>query len=269
MFRPTPILRLHLPHQHILEVERKFAPTPLSISLLTRNAGLPAFSRHAPQPSLVFEDTYFDRDDVLSKQSVYVRRRRYIDHLRPAAENWEAKIRISGNFTRSAFQELQGFDAVARLVRERFPNHHHQNHQHALTPTISEIEEGEARLGFDMLEVLAQFVTRRRQWLIIDRFCVVIDEADFGHVVGEVELTQESARAEKEKEGVSEHEGLGVGEGTSGIRDESKGDRDLAKDLDAEIEDFMGYHAWAFPRGKVKGKLSAYFEWRNRSESGR
>ena len=267
MFRATPLLQVQA--RHILEVERKFAPTPLSISLLTRNAGLPAFSRHATQPSLVFEDTYYDRDDTLMKQGVYVRSRRYIDHLKPSAENWEAKIRISGDFTRSAFQELQGFDAVARLLRERFPNHHHQNHQHALKPTISMSEEGEARLGFDMLEVLARFVTHRRQWLINERFHVVIDEADFGHVVGEVELTQESARAEKEKEGVSEHEGLGVGEGTSGIRDEGKGDRDLAKDLDAEIEDFMGYYAWVFPRGEVKGKLSAYFEWRKRSERGR
>lgn len=39
------------------------------------------------------------------------------------------KICISGDFTRSAFQELHGFDAVARPVRERFPSHHLHLHR--------------------------------------------------------------------------------------------------------------------------------------------
>jgi len=284
MFRPTPILRLHLPNHHILEVERKFGPTPLSISLLTQNSGLPAFPRHVARPSLVFEDTYFDRNDVLSKQGVYVRRRRYLDARKPAKgqgegekleklnklDHWEAKVRISGDFTRSAFQELHGFDAVARVVRERFPNflqhqyqhrhdhdhhHHPQHHSQALaSKAVAEDKEGEGKLDFPFLDVLARFITHRRQWLINERFHVVLDEADFGHIVGEVELAHESTRSGAEGKGQAE-----VGE-----------DKDLAKKLDAEISSFMSQHRWAFQQGEgeVQGKLSAYFAWKKRAEGG-
>jgi len=269
----------------------------------------------------VFEDTYYDRDDALSKQGVYVRRRRYFDtdgnyvnvNVKPASssaksskevnkaekpakqENWEAKIRIAGNFTRSAFQELHGFDAVARLVRERLParlfhdQHHRNNHQcgqhrhlrndhYHRTPTSKVVgdDDGTGTLSFPFLDVLARFVTYRRQWLVNERFHVVIDEADFGHVVGEVELAQESERTgppegpgghESHREDVCkletevEAEKIGWSEGG----DEGQADKELAEELDQEIEAFMERYAWAFPRGEVKGKLSAYFAGRSQS----
>ena len=254
----------------------------------------------------MFEDTYYDRDDVLSKQGVYVRRRRYLDtdkdHVNvnmnaktaegqleklersskspksdkiKTSEDWEAKIRVAGNFTHSAFQELHGFDAVARVVREHFPHihHHHkqrlhQQHQHALTPTTSEVDDGEGKqdkLGFRNLEVLARFITHRRQWLINERFHVVLDEADFGHMVGEVELAQSSTRVSSAASSECAYESLSQ----AGNGKQEKIGKEVAAQLDAEIEDFMERYAWAFPRGQhsqVQGKLSVYFAWKKRVE---
>jgi thiamine-triphosphatase len=62
-------------------------------------------------------------------------------------------------------------------------------------------------------------------------FKVVIERADFGHMVGEVELCGEVGEDSK-KAGV---------------------------EMDRRIEEFMKEHAWAFPVGKAIGKLSAYW----------
>jgi thiamine-triphosphatase len=42
----------------------------------------------------------------------------------------------------------------------------------------------------EILEPCADFVTERESWIIDGRFKVDVDITDFGHMVGEVELTR-------------------------------------------------------------------------------
>ncbi len=104
--------------------------------------------------------------------------------------------------------ETQDHDQIAWLVRARF---------------------GDASLVEDNfgLDAIARFETFRSWMLADDRFKVVLDETDFGHWVGEVELEAEDADAEKAHE---------------------------------EIEAFLWRYRWFFDTAKPKGKLTAYFE---------
>ena len=75
------------------------------------------------------------------------------------------------------------------------------------------------------LEKTCQFETHRRSFLADGRFTVVLDETDFGHSAGEVELL-----AEDEKR------------------------------AHADIDVFLARYAWLFDCSTPKGKLTAYFE---------
>ncbi|MCJ1292751.1 hypothetical protein MMC34_004304 [Xylographa carneopallida] len=86
------------------------------------------------------------------------------------------------------------------------------------------------------LSEVARFVTQRDAWKVADTYEVVVDITDFGHSVGEVELQQL-------------------------LESDNRDDGTAAVQMDARIKDFMLKHSWAFPSGKVVGKLSAYFEW--------
>ena len=66
-------------------------------------------------------------------------------------------------------------------------------------------------------------------------------------MVGEVELTRELN-----------------GAGGQALEDGEK--ERMSKKLDSEIEEFMRYHAWAFPTEEPVGKLSAYFAWKTHTE---
>jgi len=207
--------------QCIVEVERKFKPTADFISRLRQNA-CPAhhpFDRTVqvlPFQTLVgpathnFEDTYYDADHVLSTRGIWVRCR---------GGDWQAKIRHGGNFINSSFQELSGREAVTTMIQKYFP----KAQLHAS--------------GASGISEIARFTTYREAWRANDKFDIVIDRTDFGHVVGEVELTQEL-------------------EGESGQALEDGEKERTSKKLDCEIEEFMRYHAWAFPTEEPVGKLS-------------
>ncbi len=84
------------------------------------------------------------------------------------------------------------------------------------------------------LSKIAQFTTVRDKWKANKRFEIAIDSTSFGHMVGEVEL-----------QSLEEDDTL--------FRSRA------ADNMHAEIEAFMKTYPWAFPPGKVDGKLSAYF----------
>jgi len=174
MFRLTAALR----NRQILEVERKFAPTAASTDSLIRNVGHPSFRKLEPLTSFEFEDTYYDRDNLLSGKGIYIRRRR----SQFGADQWEAKVKVGGDFINSAFQEFTGMEAVSKLVHQHLPKH-----EISLSVT-------------DILSVWAHFATKRRSWKVNDHFLIVLDEADFGHIVGEVELLQDSLKQEQSHE---------------------------------------------------------------------
>jgi thiamine-triphosphatase len=99
----------------------------------------------------------------------------------------------------------------------------------------------------EILEPCAEFVTERESWIIDGRFKVDVDTTDFGHIIGEVELTRTLQYAN------GEH-----GE------EEEKG---LREQMDQEIKAFMQSYPQAFPAGRPLGKLSAYFQRLGRTES--
>jgi len=218
LFRITAAVR----SRQLLEIERKFAPTPTSVDLLRRNAGSPHFAKLETLKTAVFHDTYYDRNDILTGQGIYVRQRAYLESPTRTTRHWEAKVRRGGDFIKSAFRELHGLEEVRGLVQ-----------QHGLELNASEENPG--------LDVWARFVTKRQQWKVNEQFLVVLDEADFGHVVGEVEMVQDSVE--------EEHVGS---------------EESIIRRLDEQIEEFMHLHTWAFPSGEVQGKLTAYFEYRTR-----
>ncbi|KAH8803477.1 CYTH-like domain-containing protein [Xylogone sp. PMI_703] len=216
------VISFHLDSKqvHRLEVERKFLPTPAAVSYLRSNGGGSGFKEYQDLGRQTTQDTYYDRKGFLFSKGVYIRRRNGY---------WEAKIRSGGNFINSAFKEVDGNDAVKDVIGKHI----------TISSDSFSIEE--------VLEPCAEFVTERESWMLDGRFKVDIDETDFGHIVGEVELTETLERVS------SEHDGKGE-------KEESR----LKEEMDQDIETFMQSYPRAFPPGRPLGKLSAYFDWLGR-----
>lgn len=211
-----------------LEVERKFAPTPTSIRLLATNAGPAPFQSLVAQGRRQFQDVYYDTPAAhLSDAGVWLRRRGPV---------WEAKVRVGGNYTNSAFHEVTGVAAISALLRELVPG----------GGAVLDAVRGPQGGG---LQQLAAFVSDRRTFLADGKFTVVLDSTDFGHVVGEVELERALAAKPEGEEGGEAGE----------VRASETSRADMIADMDREIDHFMKRYDWAFPAGKPVGKLSAYF----------
>lgn len=207
---------------HILEVERKFLPTKSSISRLRANEGNPPFGSFKPLGVCHTHDVYYDRNNMLLSQGIYVR-------LRNRA--WEAKVRQGGDYTNSQFREYEGEEGVVEIVKRAWEMLEGNGREFKGYEKTDTILQG--------LKPIAEFKTKRAEWAI-DGFRVVVDQADFGHTVGEVELCFDV-----------ENEGEEVG-----------------LEMDEKIEGFMKGNAWAFPEGKAMGKLAAYWQWKARMELG-
>ena len=158
---------------------------------------------------------YYDKDDVLSRHGIWIRRR---------GKEWEAKVRKGGDYINAQFDEITGYSNVESVVRN-------------LVQDARVVEDNVMGLS-----EIARFTTTRESLWVNDRFEVAIDESNFGHIVGEVELVDESER----------YLGYSVGEDAG----------DVYSMLDKEIEVFMKEYGWAFPLDQAKGKLSAYFAWK-------
>ncbi|WEW61669.1 hypothetical protein PRK78_007161 [Emydomyces testavorans] len=202
----------------IVEVERKFQCNDTSTKCFRENRGSPPFRRLDRLGDRSFEDIYFDRDKILSTHGVWVRKRN---------GHWQAKIRPDakrGTFANSQFEELTAPSDIARMLR-KFMNV-------GIVPSVHK--------NFGLAQI-ARFTTYREMWKVDEKYDVVFDRTDFGHVVGEVELEREIQ--------VDDHS------------EESLAQRQAAiAEMDAEIEAFMREYSWAFPADKPVGKLSAYFE---------
>jgi thiamine-triphosphatase len=198
-----------------LEVERKFLVTPVAVSYLRSNGGGSRFKKYKSLGKQTTHDTYYDRDSLLFSKGIYIRRRN---------GHWEAKIRTGGDFINSAFTEIDGNNAVKEVIEQN------------LTVSADGVSIQE------MLEPCAEFVTERESWMIDGRFKVDVDTTDFGHIVGEVELTRT----------------LQYANGEHGEEEEEK-EKKLKEKMDQEIKAFMQSYPQAFPAGRPLGKLSAYF----------
>jgi thiamine-triphosphatase len=198
-----------------LEVERKFFVTPVAVSYLRSNGGGSTFKKHESLGKLTTRDTYYDRNGFLFSKGVYIRRRN---------GHWEAKIRTGGDFINSAFTEVDGNNAVKEVIEQN------------LAVSVDGLSIGE------MLEPCAEFATDRESWIMDGRFKVDVDTTDFGHIVGEVELTGT----------------LRYADGEHGEEEEER-EKKLKQEMDQDIKAFMQSYPEAFPAGRPLGKLSAYF----------
>lgn len=120
---------------------------------------------------------------------------------------WEAKQAMPGSsFTHATYQETQDTNCIRQMISKHIPR----------------CLGSEDHFG---LKELCQFETFRRSFLADHKFTVVLDETDFGHSTGEVEL--------------------------------------LAEDVErahADIDAFLNRYDWFFDCSKPKDKLIAYFE---------
>lgn len=201
----------------ILEVERKFSN--IAVKDLTSHAGNPPFRTLQHLRPRKFTDVYYDKSNILSTNGIWIRRR---DGL------WQAKVRQGGDFSNSKFEEITDPLEIARYVR-------------ALAGG-----EGNQVDCFGLKE-LATLTTFRQSWLADDEFRIVLDQTDFGHTVGEVEL-QRSIQFEP------------CAHSTITQLKEAE-----MKEMDNKIIQFMDRYSWAFCNEIPKGKLTAFFEQAGRT----
>ena len=153
--------------RRLLEVESKFIFKPALVATLQANQGIPAFKQVEALRTQNFTDTYFDSQNILSKNGIWLRQRSGND-----SATLEAKVRVSGDFNRSTLEETRDIKRICDLVRHHVPH----------------FSEDSENLG---LEILAKFATSRLEFRADNRFAIMLDHTDFGHSVGEVELMAE------------------------------------------------------------------------------
>lgn len=217
----------------LLEIEQKFSFTLANAALLRRNGGSPPFKNMRDFRKEDFYDTYYDSGNKLSTAGIWLRKRQhYYAYTRhqlgyPSIGEWEVKQRKhGGSFSRSTFRETKDPSEILELVRSHFP-------RPGLTDGFGLDAIAAFPDGFG-LYAIAAFRTSRETMLADGKFTVVMDETNFGHRVGEVEVMAEDAE---------------------------QGHKD--------IETFMTSptYSWFFDTENPKGKLTAYFEKFGYSES--
>lgn len=188
-----------------LEVERKFSR--LRVDRLTIDGGNPPFSSLQFLGHRTFRDVYYDRHGSLATAGTWLRQR---------DGRWQSKIRQAGDYINSQFRELEDVEGIRR-------------HVHSITNILAPPEH-----AFGMSQI-AQLTTYRSTWQADNRFKIVLDRTDFGHVVGEVELEAQVLVRNAEEA------------------------RHQCHLMDVELQRFMQRYNWAFDSGPAIGKLTAYF----------
>ncbi|KAI0555840.1 hypothetical protein F4679DRAFT_520039 [Xylaria curta] len=268
-----------------VEVERKFNPGPKFASLFLSDgqAKLQARPREfygdkdissftaIRQPGKLIRDTYYDtHDSNLCKLGLWVRQRHvHILPFKPLGverhqdgevvakrglplltddsekEQWNAKLRLGGNFSDTQFVEFDGkkkvSDEVLRITR--------------------------MRTKLESLRVVSDLLTRRLSWKVTQlengsapsaKMTIVLDEvteaeassdgsnkSGFIHTIGEVELFEELVTEDKDNAGHEAHR------------------KEVATQRMDELIEFMLVNPGLFTTTpKPIGKLTAYDTWR-------
>ncbi len=119
----------------------------------------------------VFKDTYYDSNNTLCKNGLWIRKRQTCGH----GFEWEAKqLQTGSSFLRSTYEESKDPHHILKLVGAHFPACPGPSHNFGL-------------------DEFCQFETFRHSFLAKGKFTVVLDHTDFGHHVGEVEVMAEDA----------------------------------------------------------------------------
>ncbi|OQV08696.1 CYTH domain-containing protein [Cladophialophora immunda] len=192
-----------------LEVERKFAA--LKCCPLRFDSGNPPFLSLTDLGCWKFHDTYYDLNDQLWMKGTWLRQR---------DGKWQMKIRRGGTYINSQSEEVSDLDTISAHIK-----------------SLTGRDYGSSQLFG--LSHFASFSTFRRVWIADSDFKIVLDQTDFGHTVGEVELEAQ----------VDVQDGDEVQMVTSA--------------MDKRIAAFLQHYVWAFSSETPVGKLSAYFAHRS------
>jgi hypothetical protein len=250
-----------------IEVERKFEPTALLKSFLGKSTPnqhlkIPRTntllqSGCAPGltlirlPSRIIRDRYLDDGDILSNKGVWIRYRESRTSLEHESTKgtgnqdegeWEAKLRLAGDYVDSQFCEVYGLANVERILRKHMPgacvndlpakidiHTARQTWKVALDDAgRSNVQSTELRIDLDVATVPDHPVGK---------------SGPFRHEVGEVEATTEVVGGSSK----DEHDMLR---------------RRKAEEIHRMLQDFMKQHANLFGPPTL-GKLSAFFGWKN------
>ncbi|KAK0736132.1 CYTH-like domain-containing protein, partial [Apiosordaria backusii] len=156
-----------------LEVERK-VPS-LTIPTLSNPAlwSRPAFLSVDPRPHKSIHDIYYDKNDALCSNGLWVRKRNGV---------WQAKFNPLASIGQqnTRFEELRTESDIVKAIK-------------AIVKT-----NGESATNFG-LDKMAEFTTYRERWMVDKEFVVVRDRTCFGWEVVEVEL-EETVKVEERKE---------------------------------------------------------------------
>ncbi|KAF2095615.1 hypothetical protein NA57DRAFT_59603 [Rhizodiscina lignyota] len=221
----------------ILEAERKFVPTPrLLTALRTENVASPnkitvpndvlAKPHTELPPVCIFQsvkklntegitDTYYDDNAALCSRGVWVRfREQYFMNDRDVPH--KTMIGSLGLATNAGWEAK--VDRGGDYRNSRFEEYQSPTEISAIT------------------------------WLVDGQFKVVVDETDWGHTVGEVELSKQIQFEERDM----------LEAAISSLESEGAAPSPLDK-MDTEIKAFMYRYKALFGGDRPVGKLSAYF----------
>jgi len=192
------------------EIERKFTFSRQLLPILRSNGGQPPFQNLTPFKQFTIHDAYFDNPTrVLSKNPTHP------IWLRKRDMKWQAKVTKSGSgdYKRVVYDEIRDLAQIEDLVRKHLPRCPGPDENFGLKP-------------------FCEYITDRTEFTADERYSVALDTTDFGHDVGEVEVSV------------------------------PVDDREESGQVMREIEEFMEKYRWIFKSGKgePKGKMSAYFE---------
>jgi hypothetical protein len=209
------------------------------------------------------DDQYFDIDGRLCSQGLWIRRR--LEHAvtqnepksntKNKASIWEAKKRLSGDFTESASEEIAGHDAVLWMVKQyaRVTDLSDlQEVAHLLTArstwkVLQQMESQQFRLSQD---TVSYGIAETR--IMVDRCTCISNEPNsihrlpaFNHIVGEVEIMQS------------------IVPGPNHVPDQGRA-RAKIQDMRSALGAFMRLYPELFATGPEPiGKLMAFFNWKH------
>lgn len=253
-----------------LEVERKFNVTPLLLSRLqiadnkNKNTSPDASQEYqtngvtfSRKSNILINDVYFDCLDLLSSKGIWVRHRTELDLGRAlslvsgapettatSTANWEAKIRLGGDYSNSEFEEITGQAEVKKAV-ERYLSWNDLAESVALSTSRRTWAAQEiAEEGADK--------TPAELSVVVDNVLSILNpqygggkEREFKYSIGELEITRDV-----ELTGDAE-------------LDQTKKVETTAK-MSGELEQWMKRHDELFPTYPMPvGKLSAFWIWRD------
>ncbi|GBB86470.1 hypothetical protein RclHR1_01290014 [Rhizophagus clarus] len=212
-------------HQDHFEVERKFKFDTSKVILLEKNCGKKLFDKVTFLSEKSFTDVYYDNhleNYPLTTKDIWLRNR---------DDKWECKTPVGLTASMDSYHELNDINIIKEFLEKKLDN----NQRRSEDIRYNDDEFKDFLLKNYNLVPFCTITTRRRNYLLNDKFTMVLDTTDFGHSVGEIELIVES--------------------------------QDKIQDAERRIASFMKEYDWFFEtEGVVMGKLLAYISRFNKKQ---